>query len=111
MNKKILIADKYLAAYAEKNLQDIANLISADVALQDWNISGKGAEFFLAETRKNFDAAEDIVINIKAMHESDSAVAAQLQILLNRASIEIDVVDVISINDDGLITSIRAYKG
>ncbi|MFM1956811.1 MAG: hypothetical protein RLZ41_210, partial [Actinomycetota bacterium] len=58
MNKRIDIVKQYLAAYAAKDIDAISVLISSDVKLQDWNIQGSGAEFFLAETAKNFDQAQ-----------------------------------------------------
>ena len=111
MSGNIEIARQYLAAYAAKDLTRIASLISKDVALQDWNIAGEGADFFLTQTDLNFQAATNIEIRIKSLHESSNAVAAELQIFLNNGNEEIHVVDVISIDSSNQISAVRAYKG
>lgn len=111
MSRNLDLVKQYLEAYAAKDLAQISALISADVELQDWNISGVGAEFFLSQTEKNFHSASEILINIKSLHESEFAVAAELEIILNGGAEEIHVVDVVSINSTGQIKGIRAYKG
>jgi hypothetical protein len=111
MNKRIDIVKQYLAAYAAKDIDAISALISSDVKLQDWNIQGSGAEFFLAETAKNFDQAHDIRIEILRLLESDSAIAAQLHIKLDGGAVALHVVDVICFDGENRISEVRAYKG
>lgn len=110
MSKNIEVACNYLLAYEAKDLAAIAKMIRPDVWLQDWNISGQGESFFLDETRKNFEAAQQINIEILSMQESADMVAAQLQITINGHEL-LDVVDVISFDSGNLIRGVRAYKG
>lgn len=110
MSKKIEAARNYLLAYEAKDLTAIATAIRSDVRLQDWNISGQGEEFFLSETRKNFEAAQDIKIEILSMQESPDTVSAQLQITINGTQL-LNVVDVIELDSKNLIRAVRAYKG
>lgn len=111
MKKRINLVKQYLAAYAAKDIGAISALISSDVKLQDWNIQGSGAEFFLAETAKNFDQAQEIRIEILRLHESDSAIAAQLHIELDGGAVALQVVDVICFDGENRISEVRAYKG
>ncbi|MFM1992343.1 MAG: hypothetical protein RL600_171 [Actinomycetota bacterium] len=110
MSKNIQVARNYLLAYEAKDLAAIAKMISPDVWLQDWNISGQGDSFFLGETRKNFEAAQQIKIEILSMQESADLVSAQLQITVNGHEL-LEVVDVISFDSGNLIRGVRAYKG
>jgi steroid delta-isomerase len=104
------LARDYLLAYAAKDIEAIGNLITSQVQLQDWNVSGEGAEFFLSETKKNFESAKSIEIQIRRLICSGAEVAAQLHIQVD-GSEGLEVVDVISFDDSGKITAIRAYKG
>lgn len=100
-----------LDAYQNRNLERTAQMIADDVTLQDWNVSGAGRDFYLSETKKNFDDVSDIKIEIRQLLQNKNSVAAQLKITLNGGEVTLDVVDVFTFNDDGLITSVRAYKG
>lgn len=100
-----------LDAYQDRDLERTAQLIAENVTLQDWNVSGAGRDFYLRETKKNFDDVSDITIEIRQLLQNVNSVAAQLRITLNGGEVTLDVVDVFTFNDEGLITSVRAYKG
>ena len=100
----------YLRAYERKDLAAIAAMLTDNVLLQDWNISGQGKDFFLEQTRLNFQGPDKINIEVRQLLSSGNTVAAQLKITLD-GSLELDVVDVINFSEQGQITQIRAYKG
>lgn len=104
------LASRYLTAYADKDLATISDVISGHVTLQDWNVSGQGSEFFLSETQKNFDNAEQIEIEVLQLLTTDDSVAAVLAITVD-GSIKLDVVDVMTFDSNGKMTALRAYKG
>ncbi|MBB5205109.1 ketosteroid isomerase-like protein [Inhella inkyongensis] len=107
-HKQALMA--YLKAYAAKNLGAIEMMFAEDISLCDWNLAVQGKAAALAETQKNFDAVRELQIEVLAVHESAEAVAAELLIRVDRQH-ELRVVDVLGFDDQGLIRSIRAYKG
>ncbi|MCL6265342.1 nuclear transport factor 2 family protein [Flagellimonas myxillae] len=107
-NKELCLS--YLRKYAVKDLSGIEAMFSEDIILRDWKIRVTGKETAVAETQKNFQAADTIAIAVLATYESDDTVAAELKITVN-GSEELFVVDVITFNPEGLITSIRAYLG
>jgi phage-related protein len=107
----IALAKACLEAYQNKDLETTAGMITDDVTLQDWNVSGVGREFYLRETKKNFDNVSDIKIEVRQLLQNENSVAAQLKITLNGGEITLEVVDVFTFNGEGLITSVRAYKG
>lgn len=104
------LASRYLTAYADKDLDDIAEMLTGNVTLQDWNVSGQGSDFFLNETQKNFDNAEQIEIEVLQLLTTDDSVAAVLAITVD-GSIKLDVVDVMTFDSNGKMTALRAYKG
>lgn len=100
----------YLKRYEEKDLNGIEELFAEDIVLRDWKIRVEGKEKALSETRKNFKNAETIEIEVLATYENEDTVAAELKIVVD-ATEELYVVDVITFNAEGKITSIRAYLG
>ena len=104
------LCHEYLQKYAEKDIEAIAALFSDTIILRDWKIRVVGKELALLETQKNFDAVSSLDIIILATYENKNVVAAELKITID-GSEELFVVDVITFNDNGKITSIRAYLG
>lgn len=100
----------YLKKYAEKDLSGVAELFADNISLRDWKIRVVGKENALSETRKNFEAADAIAIEVLSTYENKNTVAAELKITVNSTE-ELYVVDVITFNSNAKITSIRAYLG
>lgn len=70
----------------------------------------KVKESAIAETLKNFDNASSLDIEILDVMENENCVSGELKIVVNQEEI-LFVVDVITFNNSGLISSIRAYLG
>jgi steroid delta-isomerase len=100
----------YLRRYAAKDLDGIAAMFSEEVTLRDWNLGVTGKAAALAETRKNFESARSLDIDVLRLHESGPSVAGELRILVD-GHLELFVVDVVDFDDDGRILAIRAYLG
>lgn len=100
----------YLQAYSDKRLDRISAMFADDIVLRDWNLGVSGKAAALAETAKNFSAADTIAIEVLAIHESADSVAGELRILVD-GSVELHVVDVLGFDGEGRISSIRAYLG
>jgi len=107
-NKEISLS--YLKKYADKNLSSIETMFSDDIVLRDWKIRVEGKENALKETRKNFENADTIEIEVLSTYENKNTVAAELKITVDTTE-ELYVVDVITLNKEGKISSIRAYLG
>jgi steroid delta-isomerase len=100
----------YLAAYEAKQLDAIAPMFDDDIVLRDWNLCVRGKEAALRETRKNFEAAQSLRIEILRLHESGATVAGELRITVDDATV-IHVIDVVDFTASGRIAAIRAYIG
>ena len=86
------------------------DMFENDIVLRDWKIRVVGKEKALEETKKNFEAADFIDIEVLTIFENKDTVAAELKIVVDRNE-ELYVVVVVSFNPQGKIVSIRAYKG
>jgi len=100
----------YLRKYAEKDINTIGEMFSEDISLRDWKIRVVGKKNAIIETRKNFESAYSIDIEVLSTYENLNALAVELKITVNTKDV-LYVVDVITINSDGKIKSIRAYLG
>lgn len=85
-------------------------MFADDIILRDWKIYVKGKPNAVSETRKNFESADTIEIEVLATYENEHTVAAELKIIVDSQE-ELYVVDVITLNSEGKIQSIRAYLG
>lgn len=96
--------------YAEKDLNGIESMFSENIILRDWKIRVSGKKRALEETKKNFEAANSIRIEVLSTYENENSVAAELKIYVDTSE-ELHVVDVITFDSNGQIESIRAYLG
>ncbi len=85
-------------------------MFADDITLRDWNISVSGKAAAVGETARNFASAGTIEIHPLALYEGIDSVAGELRILIDGTT-ELRVVDVITFDPAGKITSIRAYLG
>jgi steroid delta-isomerase len=100
----------FLDRYAARDLPAISAMLAPAATLRDWNISVRGAAEVEAETRRNFENATSIRIEVLQVHASPGSVAGELRIVVD-GSIELSVVDVIDFDAAGRVTAIRSYKG
>lgn len=100
----------YLLSYQNKDIESVSKLFSPDIHLRDWKISVHGKDIAVSETQKNFNNASSLDIEILNIMENDNSVSGELKIVVNQTEV-LFVVDVVTFNPEGLISSIRAYLG
>jgi len=110
MDNKLDLVRAYLAAYAARDLAAIEPMFADAITLRDWQIRVAGKAEALAETRKNFEAAQHLSIDVLAAYEREGGAAAELKIVVNRRD-RLYVVDVFDFDAKGRIAAIRAYLG
>lgn len=101
---------EYFEIFSRKDLDNLALMFTGDVVLRDWEISATGIDEVLAANKKIFDSVEYIHVMPLHLYQDSNTVAAELSIVVSGA-VHLSVVDVITFNDLGKISSIRAYKG
>ena len=100
----------FLSAYERKDIETISKMFAVDVVVRDWNRQVSGLDEAVAEYSKNFRDADSLSITVNQILESESGVAAELEIVVNKSE-RLSVVDVFTFNEDSKITSVVAYKG
>lgn len=100
---------KFLELYAAKDINAISAMFSEDIVLRDWNYEVVGKEAAIIEFTKNFDEAETLHISIKNIYLSGLSAAAEIQVNVN--GLILGIVDVITFDSTGHVTSVIAYRG
>lgn len=101
---------RYFNAFSNKDLERLDGMFSVGVQLQDWDIVAHGSIEVIAANKKIFDSVDSIVVLPVALYQDGNTVIAELEIIVNGKE-TINVVDVITFNEQQKITRIRAYKG
>jgi len=104
------IALQYFDAFSEKDLARIEGMLSEDVALKDWEIEATGKAAVLEANQNIFRSVKTIAVHPRQLIHEKDIIAATLEITIDGDSV-INVVDIISFNENHQIRSIRAYKG
>lgn len=110
MTDRLDLVHAYLAAYAARDLAAIEPMLADAITLRDWTIRVVGKALALAETRKNFAAAQQLQIDVLATYERPGGAAAELKIVVDGRD-TLYVVDVFDFDAQGRIAAIRAYLG
>jgi len=114
---------QYFKDFSNQNIEALSEMFSEDIHLCDWNIDVEGKENVLREIQKIYDGVESITIKPVYFYSNDKNWFA-CEILIEGQTVgtyagnrwqegdalNLEVVDVIHINDKGLIESIKAYK-
>jgi len=109
MDRERLVLD-YFNKFAAKDLESLEKMFSHDVSLRDWEISSEGIEDVLRSNKGIFDSIDSISVEILNTYTCGQSIACEILIHINNDE-TLRVVDIITFNTFGKITSIRAYKG
>lgn len=100
----------YFQKFSNKDIEGLSEMFSDDVRLSDWDIMEFGKEDVLKANQNIFDSVETITVKpVNFYYDEDTTFAVEILIVVNEKEI-LEVVDVISFNEFGLIDSIKAYK-
>jgi hypothetical protein len=105
---------EYFFHFSTKNLELVSDMFTDDVHLHDWEHSTSNKEDTVAVYKKIFDSVNTIAVTPFALYQDEGTegpvVIAELWITID-GNEQIFVTDVITFTADGLIDSVRAYKG
>lgn len=115
------LCKKYLGAFAVKDLESLEEFYAENIHLKDWAYDIFGKELVLQANKDLFKRYDEINIAIKNSCYRDKLICIEFDLILIKKvhhlhganqdfkSI-INVVDLIELNSQGQIKSIRAYK-
>jgi hypothetical protein len=107
-NYKIL-TNEYFEAFTNKDILSLSELYSKNIHLKDWEVDITGRNKVLDINANLFK--EQFELYILDMVQSENKTINTLNIILPEHGIDIEVIDVITFNEDTFeIESIRAYK-
>ena len=106
------LTHEYFKRWNNKSITELSILFSEDIKLRDWNIDVSGFDDVVQANLNIFKELPNIKAEILKLFvcENKKTVTAELLIHLNNND-KINVVDIITFNDNGKIKSIRAFKG
>jgi hypothetical protein len=105
--------EKYFQTFSNQDLDGLSEMFSDDVILVDWDINASGKEEVLEANKKIFQSVESINVVPYFYYVGEEAYAVEIDVIVNvgkESEETIQVVDIISFNEEGLIQSIEAYK-
>lgn len=105
--------EKYFKTFSNQDLNGLSEMFSEDVILVDWDINASGKEEVLEANKKIFQSVDTIDVVPYFYYVGDESYAVEIDVIVNvgkETEETIQVVDIISFNEDGLIQSIEAYK-
>ena len=105
------IVEDYFYFFENKDIEEIAEILSDDCCLTDWNVGeiigkDKVVEVFFGI----FNSIENIVVDITHIHEDISGILI-CEMVLHADDEAMLVVDVFEFDNDDKIKALRAYKG
>jgi hypothetical protein len=103
------LSRKYFNLFSKKSIGRIAEMLSENVALNDWEVACLGKKEVLSVTQSIFDNVESIDIKIINIYREGNSVIAELNIVINNSTME-SVLDIITFDDNKKIININAYK-
>jgi hypothetical protein len=104
------LSEEYFAAFCQKNINKIIDLISPDISFRDWEYEAFGIKNVIPIYNKFFESAGVIQLDLLNIVSEKSFVIAELSISIFDLP-PLKVVDVLEYSDDSKIKSLRAYKG
>ena len=105
--------EEYFTTFSNQDLDGLSKMFSDDVILVDWDINANGKEEVLEANKKIFQSVDTINVVPYFYYVGEEAYAVEIDVIVNAGNESeeiIQVVDIISFNEEGLIQSIEAYK-
>ena len=100
----------YFYVFSCKDLDTISKMFASGCKLRDWENSAETKEDVVAVYEKIFNSVDTIAVTPRVLYQDGDNVIAELLITINGKE-QIYVTDVLTYNDHGKLTSVRAYKG
>jgi len=100
---------KYVEYFALKDIDSLAKMFTNYITLHDWDINVSGKSDVINANKEIFSSVRKINVNIVSIYSCERTVVAQLDIVINESK-KLDVVNIISFDNEGKILAIQAFK-
>lgn len=100
---------EYFYYFSNKDIDNVMHMCDGSVKLKDWDIDVKGLKKVNKSIMDIFNNVDTIKVVPLSLIQEDNIVCCEINILVNNNE-KLDVIDVITFNEYGLIESIKAYK-
>ena len=104
-----ILANKYFELFGKKDIEQIAEMFSEEIILNDPNGSSNGINEVLNTTQNIFNSAKNIHIKIKELYAEDRTVVAEIEIFIDANDL-IKIVDILKFDELNKIKSSKAYR-
>lgn len=101
---------KYITAFNNQDLSSLRLLFNENIHLKDWEVNENGIDNVIKANQKIFKSAPNLNVKIHNQYLFEKTAICVLKINVDNQTF-IDVVDIIEVDDNYKIISIRAYKG
>lgn len=101
---------EYFKAFSDKDIDSLSKMFSDQISLVDWNISAIGKKKVVDINQNIFDNVKTIKVTpIDFYCNSNTSYAIKILIIIDEDE-TLNVIDIINFDDNGMITSITAFK-
>ena len=104
------IAFSYFRSFSQKDIVALRDMFDDHVTLRDWDINAVGIDNVLQANSRIFQGVKTITATPLNILSEGNFISAELEITINDEE-QLNVVDLIELNEDGKIISIKAFKG
>jgi hypothetical protein len=105
--------EKYFQTFSNQDLEGLSEMFSDDIILIDWDTNASGKEEVLEANKKIFQSVDTINVVPYFYYVGEESYAIEIDVIINvskESEETLQVVDIISFDEYGLIQSIEAYK-
>jgi len=109
MKHNLILIKNYFLFFSKKNLDGLKKIFHKNIILKDWEGTYKGLTAVIKKNSDIFQNCKKVKIKIINIIKKNNLFCVQLKIFTNLNSKPIDVIDLITINNNK-IKKIEAYK-
>ena len=99
----------YFRLFSNKDIEGLADLFAEDVVLKDWEFYGEGKEEVVSNNQRIFNSVDTVFVNPILIELINNTAYCEIEITINNKE-KIKVLDIISLDQSGMINSISAYR-
>jgi hypothetical protein len=109
MKSNLKLIKNYFTFFSKKNINELKTTFHKNIILKDWGGTYKGFSAVIKKNNSIFQNCKKIKIKVINIIKKNNIFCVQLKIFINLNSKPIEVIDLITINNNK-IKKIEAYK-